>query len=298
MDTKERLRSFKAGLVAGVVNVSIGAPFEVARTRIQVQTLLHSKTQELKYRGVFHSLRTIFREEGLRGLFRGINASLVTFPLSSSIYFGVYEKFRHILLHKNAFASETLTSGTAGALAGLLSNTLTNPLWVGRQRLLSQHMIYGLQKGKYRGLMHSVYLIGKEEGVMSLYRGLSSALVGVVHSMILFPTYEICLRKLRQRTKNENSSKDIIAASTLAKFLASTVTYPSNLVRTYLQENRSLFGNCSSVVSVARNVWSQFGFRGFYNGFALELARVLPGNILSFLIFERMARSFTQIVRQ
>ena len=61
---------FISGIGAGVVSTLICNPFDVAKVRLQVQGA--HPISKLKYYGTFSTLRTIVREEGFAGAFKGI----------------------------------------------------------------------------------------------------------------------------------------------------------------------------------------------------------------------------------
>lgn len=51
------------------------------------------------YRGSIHALRTIFKEEGVRGVYRGYGATLFSFGPFSAFYFLFYEEVCQFNLH-------------------------------------------------------------------------------------------------------------------------------------------------------------------------------------------------------
>ncbi|KDO16378.1 hypothetical protein SPRG_18092, partial [Saprolegnia parasitica CBS 223.65] len=77
-----------AGAIAGSVTASMCCPLDVAKTRIQAQggVLAFSK-----YNGIFRSVHTIYVEEGVRGMYRGYSAAMLSFPVYFSLYFPTYE---------------------------------------------------------------------------------------------------------------------------------------------------------------------------------------------------------------
>lgn len=68
---------FLSGTCAGIAGVIICAPLDTARTRIQVQGLSNPK-----YKGILTALHTIYKQEGTRGLYQGLNASLIASPFT------------------------------------------------------------------------------------------------------------------------------------------------------------------------------------------------------------------------
>lgn len=77
------ITSFIAGGIAACGAVTVTHSFETVKIRLQLQGELQTKGQtERQYRGVFHGVRVIFKNEGLKGLLRGLNCA-VCLSLSS-----------------------------------------------------------------------------------------------------------------------------------------------------------------------------------------------------------------------
>lgn len=67
---------------------AIFLPVDVVKERLQVQDL----QRDYKYDGSLDAFRTIWREEGLRGLYKGYGATIYSFGPFSAVYFALYEK--------------------------------------------------------------------------------------------------------------------------------------------------------------------------------------------------------------
>jgi solute carrier family 25 protein 34/35 len=73
------MKNAAAGACAGAIGACVGSPFFLVKTRLQSQsnTATNAVGYQYKYRGTFHALTSVFRDEGgLRGLYRG--SSLVS----------------------------------------------------------------------------------------------------------------------------------------------------------------------------------------------------------------------------
>ncbi len=100
--------------------------------RIQVQGSLGIT----KYSGVIGSLKTIFKEEGVGGLFKGLSPALMTVPLFWGIYFFSYDYLKETLAEREFFHSHPMVSHIVSAVvAGGIGDVITNPFWVTRTRI-------------------------------------------------------------------------------------------------------------------------------------------------------------------
>lgn len=71
------LGAFTAGGIAGCGAVTFSHSFETVKIRLQLQGELQAKGSAPKsYNGVLHGMGQIVRNEGVRGLFRGLNCAV------------------------------------------------------------------------------------------------------------------------------------------------------------------------------------------------------------------------------
>ena len=87
--------SFIAGGIAACGAVTASHPFETVKIRLQLQGELQSKDIAVKkYKGVLHGVSVVAKNEGVRGLYRGIGCAYVYQILLNGCRLGFYEPLR------------------------------------------------------------------------------------------------------------------------------------------------------------------------------------------------------------
>ena len=72
----------------------------------------------------------------------------------------------------------------------------------------------------------------------------------------------------------------------VSKVLTSMITYPHEVIRARQQDTRKADKRDAGVVSTIRNTYRLLGPAGFYNGFRLNLIRIVPQNAVVFVLYE------------
>jgi solute carrier family 25 folate transporter 32 len=182
-----------AGAGAGITSAIITCPLDVVKIRIQGRIpLIDAGT--FKWQATMPSLRHILATEGIRGWYRGLGTTLITYIPSMSVYFQAYNwsklAWSKALSDRfwNVSPSHPIIHMLSAMSAGLVTNTATQPLWLVRTRLMSQ-----TQNGherRYKNTVQALKLILQKEGFHGLYKGLATSYFGLFHVVIQFPLYE------------------------------------------------------------------------------------------------------------
>ncbi|URE45240.1 Mitochondrial substrate carrier family protein [Musa troglodytarum] len=184
------------GGLAGITAASITYPLDLVRTRLAAQVsynLVGSKllqTNTVYYRGISHALYAICRDEGIKGLYKGLGATLLGVGPSLAISFSVYETLRSHWQLKRPHDSAVLVSLASGSLSGIASSTVTFPLDLVRRRKQLEGAA-GRSRVYTTGLFGTFRHILRTEGVRGLYRGILPEYYKVVPGVgIAFMTFE------------------------------------------------------------------------------------------------------------
>jgi solute carrier family 25 citrate transporter 1 len=82
-------QSMISGFLAGTAGPVCTGPFDVVKTRLMAQS---REGGGLKYKGMIHAIRTIYAEEGLRTLWKGLLPRLMRIPPGQAIMWAVADQ--------------------------------------------------------------------------------------------------------------------------------------------------------------------------------------------------------------
>ncbi|KAF2142453.1 uncharacterized protein K452DRAFT_297738 [Aplosporella prunicola CBS 121167] len=252
------------GAMAGVASGIVTCPLDVIKTKLQAQGSFRRIQQGMPpskalYQGLFGTARVIWREDGVRGMYRGLGPMLLGYLPTWAVYMSVYEGSKEF--YYNKIENKWLARVCASITAGACSTVSTNPIWVIKTRLMSQVSSRASKDVRtpwhYNSTFDAARKMYRTEGLGSFYSGLGPALLGLTHVAIQFPLYEYFKTVFTGLEMGENSSEDndvhwvgILGATFLSKICATSATYPHEVLRTRLQtQQRSLPANSPDHIS-------------------------------------------------
>ncbi|OXC57916.1 solute carrier family 25 (mitochondrial citrate transporter), member 1 [Cryptococcus neoformans MW-RSA852] len=147
-----------------------------------------SKLAQPRYQGLVHGVQTIIKEEGYRGVYRGVGPVMLRQGANSAVRFSSYSTLKQ-LAQGSAVPGEDMPGWMTfgiGATAGVITVYSTMPFDVVKTRMQSIHA-----KQEYRNAFHCAFRIFKEEGVFKFWKGTVPRLGRLVMSGgIIFTVYE------------------------------------------------------------------------------------------------------------
>lgn len=107
-----------SGAIAGAVSGIVSCPLDVIKTKLQAQGGFRarqdgSQLASTAYRGVQGTAATIWKEDGLRGLYRGLGPMLLGYVPTWAIYLTVYNKTQAYFRTKTGKFESTISPFTA-----------------------------------------------------------------------------------------------------------------------------------------------------------------------------------------
>ncbi|KAK9280815.1 hypothetical protein L1049_003704 [Liquidambar formosana] len=193
------------GVGTGALQSLMLTPVELVKIRLQLQVRNYAKPhQEDGHKGPLSIAKSIFKTQGLRGMYQGFTITMLRDAPSHGVYFWTYEYVRE-QLHPGCRKSgqERLrTMLVAGGLAGVASWVCCYPLDVIKTRLQAQLPSSPL---KYSGIVDCFRKSVQVDGYSVLWRGLGTAVArAFVVNGAIFSAYEIALRCLFNNNDHES----------------------------------------------------------------------------------------------
>ena len=224
-----------SGLTAEAAGAFIYVPSDVVSQRLQVQNRIDFIPLHQRQTSATAISRAIWKTEGIKGFFRGYVPYLLVFGPGSAVWWGSYEIFKR-QIHKGMSAFENCMSKTqanypsssateashhhhffpntgfglfsipykkeinhfvSGALAGVCSVLVTNPLDVSRTRLqLLEYQNDKDKKALRQGFFSMLGEVYRREGIHGFYKGVKPRVfVSIPGSAIAFVGYEYLKEK-------------------------------------------------------------------------------------------------------
>eukprot|EP01126_Amoeba_proteus_P036769 TRINITY_DN3757_c0_g2_i15.p1 TRINITY_DN3757_c0_g2~~TRINITY_DN3757_c0_g2_i15.p1 ORF type:complete len:235 (+),score=34.32 TRINITY_DN3757_c0_g2_i15:208-912(+) len=231
------LTHFSLGAMLGAI---VTSPLEVVKIRLQAHRYKESLQSNFNWGlGPFRSLRALWCEEGLLGLYRGLGTHCAGVIPARSLHFLVYGNMKNFLESRFPANYRDYFPIVASGLAGATVVTLLQPLWFIKTRLQLQTIQSTSTSYKLYSGFWDVYLkTVKLEGYSALYKGLSASYLGLTETIIQFTLYEkLKSCKLEDKKKREKSPVLSISETLFFQlFLNSLLPQQPTLTRLFVRD--------------------------------------------------------------
>lgn len=206
-----------AGSASGGTAVLFTYPLDLARTKLAYQVVdkkgcltngMSRSHGQPAYHGIKDVFRSVYKEGGIRGLYRGVGPTLIGILPYAGLKFYVYEELkRHV---PEEHQKSIVMRLSCGALAGLLGQTFTYPLDVVRRQMQVENMQASVKgDARYRSTVEGLVTIVRSQGWKQLFAGLSINYMKIVPSVAIgFTAYDTmkCWLRVPPRQKAQSVS--------------------------------------------------------------------------------------------
>ena len=178
-----------SGFIASFPEAFIVTPSQVVKVRLQ------SKEHLGRFNGPLHCLTETFKLEGPQALFTGLGPTLWRNCIWNSVYFGTMHVVKNRMTaqmdqQRPSHTQESLLTFISGFFGATFATCFNAPFDVVKSRFQSQLHLPGVQS-RYRYTLQTLYLIYKEEGLPSCYKGFRPKVIRMgVGGAVAMTTFE------------------------------------------------------------------------------------------------------------
>lgn len=235
---------------------------------------------------------TTFRQEGIRGLYRGVSAPLTAVtPLFALSFWGYDMGQRFVLWSSSLPQGSELTLGQ-NCIAGGLSALPATALMAPSERI---KCLLQTNPGKYAGMWDcakSVYMSG---GIRSLFKGTGLTLLrDIPGSVAWFGTYEAVKKAMMQaqgiEDKSHLSPLAVVTAGGFAGMACWAVSIPPDVLKSRFQSAPE--GMYRNVFDVYSKLMKEEGAGALLTGIRPAMIRAFPANAACFFGMEVARKLF------
>ena len=285
-----------AGAVAGVISRSACAPLEM------VSTLMMCRGGESD--GMWVELQKAWKNEGIKGLFKGNGANCLKVAPQRGTQFLVYESVKKYLATAGMFGIvagaplSPLARLCAGGIAGMAAAIIVYPLEV----IKTLRTVY---PDECNGLDETFSCVVKYGGLKSFYSGLTPTLVAMFPYVgFEFMVYETLKRNFEVMTGAGVTTAALLLIGALSGAAGQASAHPLDVVRRRMQmgflQKRGLGAKTTSpnapppITNMFQGLYSIVKNEGFFvlfRGLGPACLEKVPSTAIGYYIYEAMKTS-------
>jgi len=297
-----QLKAPLAGGISGFLTRALTQPLDCIKVRHQLQVEPIRKDVGAKYTSTIQTLVLMFKEEGIRGLWKGHIPGQI---LSITYGFGQFAAYDQCNRHSRAIKFFDEHSNVrhimSGGLGGAFGMAISTPFDVVRTRFIAQD---NNNRG-YSSLPNAFATIFRNEGARGFFRGLVPSVTAIApNAAIQFGTYNFILERYTAYNNQDKASRRVILLAGLASgVFAKSCIYPLDLTKKRLQiqqfqGHRTTFGKnitTTGMFDCIRKTLAEEGLAGCYKGIAPGLIKSGAMSGLYFFFYEEIMNEFNKI---
>jgi len=282
--------SVRDGSIASAAAAVLTNPVEVVKIRLQLQgELMKEGTYTKKYNGMLHGLWRVGRTEGIRGLQKGLPASIAHQVTQNGVRFGCYPILKDKV--NSVIGPGLATNLIAGAGAGIIGAFCGSPAFMIKIRLQAQCKdgVGVGQQHHYKGFLDAAYRIATEKGIAGLFHGYKTACVRTaVGSASQLTTYDTMKASvIKHGGYSPSDVKVHFIASAMSGVAITAAMNPFDVLITRCYNNPNM-KDTSNVFIAFRDIIATEGPKGLYKGATGLFMRMTPHTIFTFIFLEQI----------
>jgi solute carrier family 25 phosphate transporter 3 len=287
-------RYFLAGGAACSLSHGISVPFDVIKTRIQ----LDPKLKSLGFKGNFDN---ILENEGVGAFSKGMAQTLSGYAIQGSLKYGLYNDFKPIsagfFVHTDSYQMLLLSYAVSSAVAELVGSSALTPFEVSRIKAVAAASPSGL---------NSIPTTITTDDNGSIRRDIARGFPALIAKQIPFTvvqlvSFELLTSALYSTLGSHGVDTSIgstkfaitLFAAIIAAILSSTASQPGDVILSI--SNKSKKNEDSSkpnVLQIVTELYKEEGVQGFFKGYQARLVHVCVMGVSQLLVYDTLKQFF------
>ncbi|XP_024121112.1 mitochondrial uncoupling protein 2 [Oryzias melastigma] len=184
-----------AGGTTGAMAVALAQPTDVVKVRFQAQT--RSNEHAKRYCGTIDAYKTIAKEEGVRGLWKGTGPNIARSAIVNCTELVTYDFIKDMLLKSTPLTDNLPCHFVSAFGAGLCTTVIASPVDVVKTRYMNSAL------GQYSSVLNCAAVMMTKEGPFAFYKGFMPSFLRLGSwNVVMFVTYEQLKRAMMAANHN------------------------------------------------------------------------------------------------
>jgi solute carrier family 25 (mitochondrial 2-oxodicarboxylate transporter), member 21 len=273
---------FMAGAVSGIVEAFCVQPFDMVKTRHQLNVGQNP--------GVFSTLISLYKEGGVRLWYRGISAELVGMVPKSAAMYGTYGVVHRYLTDDSRMGNTSLAAFLSGLAASIPEALTVTPAQIVKVRLQARE-----HAGKYTGPVDCARKLLQQEGLQAFSIGLGPT---IIRNSVWNSIYFGLMHKIQRYLPvlpNEGHELQKTIQTFLSGFCGATFATcfnaPFDVVKSRFQCQVHVPGSTAplkyqSTLQALGVIYKEEGLASCYKGFRPKAIRMGLGGAVAITIYD------------
>ncbi|EPT28713.1 2-oxoglutarate/malate translocase OMT [Toxoplasma gondii TgCatPRC2] len=294
----KRVQPFAVGGLSGCVATTCVQPIDMIKVRIQLAGEAGGSTNP------FTVCRNIAKNEGISGLYKGLDAGLIRQLTYSTARLGLFriisDEMRQMEPKDENGVARPLPlwkKAVAGLAAGGLGSFFGNPADLALIRLQADATLPPDQRRNYTGVLNAISRIVKEEGLFGLWRGSTPTVLRAMALNMGMLASNDQAKELLEPAFGKGWTTTL-GASAISGFFAVTFSLPFDFIKTRMQKMRRdpVTGQlpyknfCDAVVKITRRE----GIMSLYTGYPTYYVRIAPHAMITLISMEYLNKMWNR----
>ncbi|KAL0949738.1 hypothetical protein HGRIS_009778 [Hohenbuehelia grisea] len=319
------IKEIAFGSIAGMVSKVFEHPFDLTKVRLQAQVL----DSNARFSGPIDCLHKTWRNEGFRGLYRGLPAPIVGAMVENASLFLSYGELQAIIrrVYSQPLAEELSLAqlAVAAAGAGAITSFLLTPIELVKCKMQVQMLVTpsvvsaGAPALRMPGPISVLTSTVRSTGIRGLWLGQTGTLIRETGGTAAwFSTKEFVARALISRRLRADPSSvsytrgkpqlqlwESAVSGSIAGAAFNFALFPADTVKSAMQTEEELRPRATSPATsgtslppkatffgTLKAMYRAQGIRGLYAGCGVTVARSIPSSAMIFMIYDQLNKHF------